>query len=53
MDPDDLLVLKLASLAAAAIVNAGTGAPPSLVLAQAADYEGAITAAIEATAPPA
>lgn len=53
MDPDDLLVLKLASLAAAVIVNAGTGAPPAGVLAQAAEYEAAIAVSIEESTPPA
>lgn len=53
MDPDEILVLKLGALLAAVIVNAGTGAPPAGVLAQAAEYEASIAAAIEATTPPA
>lgn len=54
MDPDEILALKLAALLAAVIVNAGTGAPPAGVLAQAAEYEESITAAVsswEATPP--
>lgn len=45
MNPDneDRVIVKVLALAAAAIVNAGNGAPPAGVLAQAAEYETFLT----------
>lgn len=46
MDPDDLMMARLAALLAAVVVNAGTGKAPADVLAEAALYEPHVLAVV-------